>query len=253
MFFEKYPQKVFTAKILNLFFDIGKELFVGTNNVEIKCSNYFKHILLNEKILSKYDSKLQIDFWNKLFLFHESDKTQIQNLLNINSQEQKNVIDLFKLLTFDLSLCLAKFILNIFIHSFKENKNEEWNKKLVLQLLPIKFQVIIINTFTYSLPDIRIELLKFVYHVHMRLISKGNTGKFYIFEKMLKSCLLLDKKFSTKSTINTPGAHIANPPKKKVKKKKNQKMIIIITIIKYIKKVISQKFYLNLKVGKLLQ
>ena len=95
MFFENYPQKIFTGKILNLFFDIGKALFVSTNNVEIKCSNYFKHILLNEKILSKYDSKLQIDFWNKLFLFHESDKTQIQNLLNINSQEQKNVIDLF--------------------------------------------------------------------------------------------------------------------------------------------------------------
>ena len=223
MFFEKYPQKVFTGKILNLFFDIGKALFVSTNNVEIKCSNYFKHILLNEKILSKYDSKLQIDFWNKLFLFHESDKTQIQNLLNINSQEQKNVIDLFKLLTLDLSLCLAKFILNIFIHSFKENKNEEWNKKFVLQLLPIKFQVIIINTFTYSLPDIRIELLKFVYHVHMRLISKGNTGKFYIFEKMLKSCLLLDKKFSTKSIINIPGVHISNPPKKKGEEKEEPK------------------------------
>ena len=90
---------------------------------------------------------------------------------------------------------------------------------MVLQLLPIKFQVIIINTFTYSLPDIRIELLKFVYHVHMRLISKVNTGKFYIFEKMLKSCLLLDKKFSTKSIINIPGVHISNPPKKKGEEK----------------------------------
>ena len=84
MFFEKYPQKVFTGKILNLFFDIGKELFVGTNNVEIKCSNYFKHILLNEKILSKYDNNLQIQFWNKLFLFYESDKAQVQTFLKIN-------------------------------------------------------------------------------------------------------------------------------------------------------------------------
>ena len=67
---------------MDSFFELGKTLFI--NNIDGKCSNYFKHILLNEKILSKYDSNLQIEFWNKLFLFHESDKAQVQTFLKIN-------------------------------------------------------------------------------------------------------------------------------------------------------------------------
>ena len=270
MFFEKYPQKIFTGNILNSFFEIGKTLFV--NNLEIKSSNYFKHILLNEKILSKYDSTLQNDFWNKLYLFYESDKTQAKTILNINrlclilrfydrnkytemccqyhldmikdeykgsnqvmnpplneklsnlknlmdsiidSQEPESAISLFKLLTLDLSPCLVKFIINIFIKAFKTNTSEEWNKKIINQLLQVKFEVIIINTFSHSLPDIRIELLKFVFQIHLRLLSTGNTSKFNIFEKMLKTCLLPDKKFYIKNITKKPGMHIANPPKKK--------------------------------------
>ena len=277
MFIEKYPQKIFTGKILNAFFELGKILFI--NNLEVKCSNYFKHILLNEKILSKYDSNLQIEFWNKLFLFHESDKTQVQTFLNINrlclilrfydrnkytemccsnhlnmikdaykgstkvmnpsmaeklsylknlmdsiidSQEPKNAIDLFKLLTLDLSPCLVKFILNIFINTFKNNKSEEWNKKFVMQLSQIKFEVIIINTFIHSLPDIRIDLLKFSYQVHKRFILAGNISKFNVFEKMLKTCLLPDQKFNTKNMNKKPGMHLANPPKKEGEKEQSK-------------------------------
>ena len=269
MFFEKYPQKMFTKKILDSFFELGKTLFIS--NLEVKCSNYFKHILLNEKILSKYDTNLQIEFWNKLYLFHESDKTQVQTFLNMNrlclilrfydrnkytemcclnhlnmikdeykgsskvmnpsldkqlanlknlmdsiidSQEPKNAIDLFKLLTLDLSPCLVKFILNIFINAFKKNQNEDWNKNFVFQLLQTKFEVIVINTFTHSLPDIRLELLKFVFQVHLRLITTRNNSKFNAFEKMLKTCLLPDKKFSIKNITKKPGMNIANPPKK---------------------------------------
>ena len=278
MFFEKYPQKIFTEKILNSFFELGKTLFV--NNLEIKSSNYFKHILLNEKILSKYDSKLQIDFWNKLFLFYESDKTQAKTILNINrlclilrfydrnkytemccenhlnmikdeykgsnkvmnpplnkklsnlknlmdsiidSQEPESAISLFKLLTLDLSPCLVKFIINIFLKAFKTNTSEDWNKKIIKLLLQVKFEVIIINTFTHSLPDIRIELLKFVFQIHLRLLSTGNTSKFNIFEKMLKTCLLPDKKFYIKNITKKPGMHLANPPKKKDDKKEDPK------------------------------
>ena len=279
MFIEKYPQKIFTQKILNSFFQLGKTLFI--TNLEVKCSNYFKHILLNEKILSKYDSNLQIQFWDQLFLFHESDKQQVQTFLKINrlclilryydrnkytemcceehlnmikdeykgskkvmnpSMSQKlkdlekliksiivseqisnNAIDLFKLLTLDLSPCLVKFILNIFIEAFKDSKNEEWSEIFVLQLSQIKFGVIIINTFTHSLPDVRIELLKFMYQVHKRLFSTANTSKFIIFEKMLKTCLLPDQKFSTKNINKKPGMHIANPPKNDQNKKEEPK------------------------------
>ena len=269
LFIEKYPQKIFTEIILNLFFELGKIMFI--NNLEAKCSNYFKHILLNEKILSKYDSNLQIKFWNKLFLFHESDKEQVQTFLNINrlclilrfydrnkytemccsehlnmikdeyrgstkvmnpslsqqlsylrnlmdsiidSQEPQNAIDLFKLLTLDLSPCLVKFILNVFISVFKKNKSEEWNKKFVSQLSQMKFEVIIINTFIHSLPDIRIELLKFVFQVHKRLKLAGSLNKFNIFEKMLKTCILPDQKFNTNNMKKKAGMNIANPPKK---------------------------------------
>ena len=279
MFIEKYPQKIFTQKILDSFFQLGKTLFIS--NLEVKCSNYFKHILLNEKILSKYNSNLQIQFWDQLFLFHESDKQQVQTFLKINrlclilryydrnkytemcceehlnmikdeykgskkvmnpSMSQKlkdlekliksiivseqisnNAIDLFKLLTLDLSPCLVKFILNIFIEAFKDSKNEEWSEIFVLQLTQIKFGVIIINTFIHSLPDIRIELLKFMYQVHKRLISTANTSKFTIFEKMLKTCLLPDQKFSTKNINKKPGMHIANPPKNDQNKKEEPK------------------------------
>lgn len=48
------------------------------------CSNYFKNILLNEKILAKYDENLQVIFWNNMYKFCESDKSQIESLINMN-------------------------------------------------------------------------------------------------------------------------------------------------------------------------
>ena len=278
MFIEKYPPKVFTAKIMDSFFKLGKLLFISDS--EKICSNYFKHILLNEKILSKYDSNLQIEFWNKLFSFYISDKEQMQTFLNINrlclilrfydrnkytemccehhlnmikdeykgslkvmnpsmseklsnlknlmdsvieSREKNNAIYLFKLLTLDLSPCLVKFILNIFINAFKKKENEKWSKDFVFELSKIKFGIIIINTFTHSLPDVRIELLKFMQQVHKRLITTGNESKFTIFENMLKTCLLPDKKFYIKNITKKPGTNIANPPKKDANNKEEPK------------------------------
>ena len=293
MFIEKYPQKIFTQKILNSFFQLGKTLFIS--NLEVKCSNYFKHILLNEKILSKYDSNLQIQFWDQLFLFHESDKQQVQTFLKINrlclilryydrnkytemcceehlnmikdeykgskkvmnpsmsrklkdlekliksiivsEQISNNAIDLFKLLTLDLSPCLVKFILNIFIEAFKDSKNEEWSEIFVLQLTQIKFGVIIINTFIHSLPDIRIELLKFMYQVHKRLISTANTSKFTICILPIHLKMIKIKKKSQKRIVIL------------IKIIMQTKIIItIIIIIKFLKqKVILLLFYQNLK------
>ena len=46
--------------------------------------NYFKYILLNGKILSKLEEILQITFWNNIYKFCESDKPQIEILININ-------------------------------------------------------------------------------------------------------------------------------------------------------------------------
>ena len=71
LFIEKYPNHLFTEKILNIFFEIGKTLFKNENDLGSLCENYFKHILLNEKILTKYNESLQIIFWNQMLLFCE--------------------------------------------------------------------------------------------------------------------------------------------------------------------------------------
>ena len=82
LFLEKYPKTIYTQKILDSFNNIGKTLFI--NNSESLCKEYFKHILLNEKILSKYESNLQIKFWDYIRLFCQSDSSQIEKFINMN-------------------------------------------------------------------------------------------------------------------------------------------------------------------------
>ena len=80
LFIEKYPKKFFTEKILNKFVDIGKAIF-STENL---CSTFFKYILLNEKILSKYAEDLQIKYWEQTMLFCQADRTQMEKFINMN-------------------------------------------------------------------------------------------------------------------------------------------------------------------------
>ena len=80
LFFEKYPKKYFTENILNSFATIGKTIFSTENLSE----TYFQYIILNEKIMSKYNQELQIKFWEYIILFCKADRTQIERLLNMN-------------------------------------------------------------------------------------------------------------------------------------------------------------------------
>ena len=80
LFIEKYPRKYFTDDILRAFIDIGIAIF-STENL---CPTYFKYILLNEKIITKYNEKLQISFWEKLMLFCRADKTQMEKFFQMN-------------------------------------------------------------------------------------------------------------------------------------------------------------------------
>ena len=82
LFFEKYPNYLFTEKVLENFINIGKTIF--SNSDETLCSSYFEHIFLNEKILSKYSENLQIKFWQQVLLFCQSDKDQIETFMNMN-------------------------------------------------------------------------------------------------------------------------------------------------------------------------
>ena len=256
-FIEKYPKNLFTEKILDGFFNIGKTIF--TNNVESLCSNYFKHILLNEKILAKYDENLQVLFWNNMYKFCESDKSQIESLINMNriclilrfydknkyfemcceehlnmfkeefvgskkimnptmnkrlsniknimdliidAQEPNNVFSLFKLLTLDLSPCLTKFILKIFIKALekKDEKKNKWIEELINIFISNNYEIIITNTFIHSLPDIRQDIISLIYQIYKKIIKMKKYEDFKNFEKMIKTCLLPQEMFYGKKT-----------------------------------------------------
>ncbi len=283
MFMEKYPNKLYTETILNAFFSLGKTLFV--NDSESVCSIYFNYILLNEKILSKYNENLQIVFWNQLFKFCESDKDQIGTFVNINrlclilrfydknkykemccqehldmikdeyigskkvmnptmtkklsylrdimlliidSQEPGNALSLFKLLTLDLSPCLIKFILNIFMNVFEKNEDKDkWRENFIDQLIKAKYDVIVINTFIHTLPDVRYELLRFVYLVHLRMISTKYKSNFSNFEKMIKTCLLPKEMFYRKRLIGKkPEKNLKNITDNKIQELQKDKVNI---------------------------
>jgi len=253
LFIEKYPKHLFTEKILEAFFDIGKTIF--KNNVESLCSNYFKNILLNEKILAKYDENLQVIFWNNMYKFCQSDKSQIESLINMNriclilrfydknkyfemcceehmnmfkdefignkkimnptminrlsnikniidliieAQDPNNIFSLFKLLTLDLSPCLTKFILNIFIKVLEKRnkKKNKWIEKLINIFISNNFEIIITNTFIHSLPDVRQNIISLIYQIYEK--SKKIEYNFENFEKMLKTCLLPQEMFYAK-------------------------------------------------------
>ena len=249
LFLEKYPKNLFTEKILDAFFNIGKTLL--GNNVESLCSKYFKQILLNEKILSKYDENLQVIFWNNMFKYCISDKYQIESLINMNriclilrfydknkyfemcceehlnmfkeefvgnkkimnptmkkrlsviqdimdliieAQEPNNAFSLFKLLTLDLSPCLTKFIINIFIKVFKKSEKNEWLSNLVNVFLSNNYEIIITNTFIHSLPDVRQDIVVLIYQIY----EKCRNNKSFKLEQMIKTCLLPQKMFYAK-------------------------------------------------------
>ena len=82
LFIEKFPNQIFTERILNCFINIGEILF--KNNIDKLTKAYFKHILMNEKILSKYPINLQIKFWNHLLKFCQRDSKKLEKFLKMD-------------------------------------------------------------------------------------------------------------------------------------------------------------------------
>ena len=251
LFVEKYPISLFTEKILDSFANIGKTMF--RNNSESLCKTYFKYILLNEKILSKYSSNLQIKFWNYIKLFCESDSSQIEKFININrislllrfydrkkykeicckehldmfkkeyiknkkimdpplnkklsyikdvlnviiySQTPKNSLNLFKLLTLDLSPCLVKFIINIFKKALDGHRSgKEWKNAFIKELINNKYEVILINAFIHSLLDVRIDILELLFLIHIKAVNQKQKECIEKHELMFKPFLLPTKIF----------------------------------------------------------
>ena len=223
LFLEKFPSNIFTHKILDLLLDIGKEAFQfscegnDTNN-----DNFLSMILLNEKIISKFNTENQLKLWETLYQFFTSDYSQMKGSLNMskiclllrfydknrynqfccsfhsnffksnNNTDIKNNIEvmnpemndkigklfkiiqiyidkldsneeevnLFQLLSLDLSPCLQKKIVETYITHFSNNLISNNVKiKTVQNLVNNKFFDIFEYVFSISLIDIRIALL----------------------------------------------------------------------------------------------
>ena len=253
LFVEKYPKNLFSERVLDGFINIGKTMFKGDS--ESLCKSYFKYILLNEKILSKYDSNFQIKFWNYIHLFCQSDNTQIGNFINMSRlslllrfydrakyyemccEEHLNIFKeeyiknkkvmnpplnkklsymkdvlndiiyfiepgnsyyLFKLLALDLSPCLIKFILNIFKTALEGHKDDkEWKYNFITVLIKNKFEVILINTFIHSLPDIRLDILELMYQINSKAMDKEQKNYIKKCEMLLKPFILPNQIFYT--------------------------------------------------------
>ena len=279
LFIEKYPNQIFTENILDAFIKLGKDMF--KNNFDKLTNTYFKHILLNEKILSKYSQNLQIKFWNQLLLFCESDSDQLKKFIKmnriclilrfydknkykemccrnhldmfkkeynkncnimepsmdiklkdiwkiidliINSQEPEWVLSLFKLLMLDLSPCLSKFIIIATIKALirhDENKDKSdmkkvkedlsilknmifvrkvnsWLKTFMEEMNSSNYEIIIVNAFIHSLPDVKFDILKLIYQIYQALIYLKKKDNFKIFFNMMKKYLLPQQMFYEK-------------------------------------------------------
>ena len=225
LFLEKFPSEVFTEDVLNILVEIGKETFqfsyekIEKNNTE----DYLSLILLNEKIISKFNSKNQLKLWESLYHFFTSDYSQIKENINMskiclllrfydenryneyccsshaklfisnnkNNNLNKNEmgvmnpdmnvktdkffdiiqlyvdkidmsdeeINLFKLLSLDLSPCLQKKIINIYIKHFSnQSVPDNIKSKTIQNLINNNFYDIFEYVLSISLIDIRIEL-----------------------------------------------------------------------------------------------
>ena len=85
LFLEKFPSKIYSNRIRNIFYELGKESFQFTDEK----SNNFTHtfinmILLNEKIFSKFSEENQLKLWGDINNFFTSDYSQLKDSLNMS-------------------------------------------------------------------------------------------------------------------------------------------------------------------------
>ena len=258
MILEKLPNEFFNENILKEFESIGNNIL--GQNIKDFYSDFFIEILLNEKIILKYNDDLRSSFWNiflQLYLTNKEnmrfylDTDKLCNILliydemshkkmccefhlnmfkkefignmelmqpnltyqlislkkliveHLMTQNMDSFASLIELLIFDISPCMAKFILEILINIFTtSHKNEQWIKNITLEIFKTQFITIFINLFIHSLPDIRYEILTLMFHLYISLLKHKCVDKFTIFEKMLKTCLLPGNIFYSEKSTN---------------------------------------------------
>ena len=270
LFLEKCPSHLFTQTILDIFIEIGKETFKNIDelNLNFREENFIYLILLNEKILSKYDIERQIILWKNIYSFFTSDETQLKGSFNIskiclllrlldekrysqfcckehakvfknNNSEENNkdlsimepemnirlnelfkiiqiyinkycdeeeTVGLFQLLSLDLSPCLQKKIIELYINYFTNEKIESKTKlKSFDFLVKYNFIELIEYVFSVSLLDIRVDILsllkiflgkkyyKHKFHKHMNKEVNGMNNFYnFISENLLPEQLYIE-------------------------------------------------------------
>ena len=235
LFLEKFPRRVYTQNILNIFLEIGKEAFQSDNKDTSFHDNFVNMILLNEKIFSKFTDETQQKLWGGVHNFFISDYLQMKDSIsmskiclllrfydskrydkfcckshadlfmpsNINENEEENKINtykpsimkpemktkinklfetiqlymdnipndpdninLFKLLSLDLSPCLQTKIIQVYKHYFLNEKiNNEIKSKVFENLVTNNFFDIFEYVLSISLMDVRVELIELLRNI----------------------------------------------------------------------------------------
>ena len=318
LFLEKCSSHLFTPKILDIFIEIGKETFKNIDelNLNFREENFIYLILLNEKILSKYDIESQVILWKNIYSFFTSDETQLKGSFNINkiclllrlidekrysqfcckehrkvfgnnnSEENSNNLsimepemnvrlnELFKiiqiyinkycdeeetvgilqLLSLDLSPCLQKKIIELYINYFSNEKIDSKTKlKSFDTLVKNNFIELIEYVFSISLLDIRINILsllkiflgdkyyKHKFHKHMNKEINGMNNFYnFISENLLPEQLYIevDEDENKKKDLNEKEMFLNNLLINNMGKNKNKELI---PLSKYFNKIIYEK------------
>jgi hypothetical protein len=82
IFLEKFDNEIFNERLFILFKDLLRHLFCFVDKNEL-CKVYLENILLNVKILLKFEINLQIEIWKTLYHCFVSDPTEIYRFMNI--------------------------------------------------------------------------------------------------------------------------------------------------------------------------
>ena len=235
LFMEKIPSKFYSLNVLQSIIGLINLPLTGKNeeiksldnkketidNSNIKSNNFINLILLNERIITKFTPKAQIELWEGVYDIFKKDLTKLQETLstpkiclllrfydekryeqfccykhaclfnNGNISENKSNImypdmnikvgilfqiiqlyidkiternqveDIFKLLSLDLSPCLQKKIINLYISHFKSKKvPEKVKEQTLIKLLKNKYFELSEYVLKVSLLDVRIEIFK---------------------------------------------------------------------------------------------
>ena len=239
LFLEKYPSKIFTEKIINIFLEICKETFkykesqLINSKVDLEnISNNYKFvsiIIFNKKIISKFSFENQLKIWEGIYNLFKIDNNLIKdaldfpkiiNLLRFYDQNryekfcckkhaslfgcknedeiiqpelnarigklydiiqifidkadaEKQEINLYKILCLDLSSCLKKKVIQIYMLHFINDKISNITKEKTLNnLLKNNYFEITEYTLSISLLDVRIEMFKLLHIIELKYKDK---------------------------------------------------------------------------------